>query len=966
MMKSNLLTSIKPDREKRISGTDRSRQPQNKKRASMVDVATGAMASLLPKLEMLLEHKLRKAVKEDAEQLLRELTNLHAALGNGSDPRWADDCRELSYHADDIVDAFLAASEPAACQDSCLGFLANFLGPRHRIANAIKDVKSQALNLADRYSSTDKDKLVPAAATTGASPHLRKEAEEPLVGVERGRDTLIKSLAGGQQMKIVSIVGSGGLGKTALANLVFRQLRQQFDSCAFVSVSSMPDMEGIFDQMLRQLNVGKNHNEEAKDAIRDFLQNRRYLIIVDDLWRKEDWHILSRSLPANACGSRVIVTTRVNDMAKTCCSGQDELICEIRHLDRLNSKILFLQRCFGSEASCPDALAREVGEILPICGGIPSAIISIASLLNSKIAARKPWQDVVYAFCSAWNEMASSLDSAQERISGLEDLIKVLSLSYENLPSTLKTCLLCIATSTTVKYQKFRRGDTVRKWITEGFISEVGWHSSEEVANQCFDDLVGNNVIQPVERPTFYGKGMYEVNCMMLYVLRLISREENLVTFLSDLNISETPAARPVFLSIRRCGSDGLNGTERLDLSHVRSITMIRCDKVFSFKHLGYLRVLNVEDCDGLDDTDVQHICRLILLKHLSLKETPQVTRLPPQIGNLRHLETLEIELIQISVLPPQIGKLQNLETLDVRLTRVKELPKELVQLPKLANLHFGHTGVRLPAGSDRFKSVKVLGTIDSRECSVSTLEEITGMTGLTKAEVMLYGEPADTPENDNLLSCMGKCTSLRSLIVHGDFITSDDLPASPNFPLLEKLTVTARFVKIPRWIAQLSRLKKLEIRLLEQRPDDLKILGGLPSLTSLAIQLFGDPRKQVTITSGFARLEFFAFDCYAPWVTFEQGAMPSLRHIELTHYSGPAGKMPAGIIYLESLQKVTLIYSSHCSSCAGVIETVAVMRKEAASHGNRIVLSVNGADEIFPSISSVDGKITTTENEEC
>ncbi|KAI4964074.1 hypothetical protein ZWY2020_008424 [Hordeum vulgare] len=447
-----------------------------------------------------------------------ELTSLHDALGSGPDPRWADDCRELSYHADDIVDAYLAASEPAACRDGCLGFLDNLLGPRRWFITPSK--------------------------TSRARP------------------------------------------------------------CICPTVSSMPDMEGIFDQMLRQLNVEKNYNQEAKDAVRDFLQS------------------------------------------------------------------------------------------------------------------------------------------------------------------------------------------------------------------------------------------------------------------------------------------------ERLDMSHVRSITMIRCDKVFTFKHLGYLRVLNVEDCDGLDDTDVHHICGMILLKHLSLKETPQVTRLPPQIGNLRHLETLEIGLTQISVLSPQIGKLQNLETLDVRLTGVKELPKELVMLLKLANLHFGQTGVRLPAGSDCFKSVKMLGTIDSRECSASTLERLE-MTGLTKAELMLCSEPADTPKNDSLLSCMGKCTSLRSLIVHGDFIASNDLPASPNFPLLEKLTVTARFVKIPGWIAHLSCLKKLEIRLFEQGLNDLKILGG--------------------------------------------------------------------IIYLESLQKVTLIYSSHCSSCAGVTETVAVLRKEAASHANRIVLSVNGDDEIFPSISSVDGKITTT-----
>uniref|UniRef100_A0ACD5TW10 Uncharacterized protein n=1 Tax=Avena sativa TaxID=4498 RepID=A0ACD5TW10_AVESA len=926
----------------------------------MVDVATGAMASLLPKLEKLVQYKLHGSVKEEAAQLLRELTSMHAGLGSAARARsWANDCRELSYHIEDTVDAFLADSErPAACPDSCLGFLASLLNPRRPcIGSAIKDFKRQALNLADRA-----DGLVPAATSVGplVPLPLPEEAEE-LVGIGRGRDILIKSLTDGpgatkQQMKIVSVVGSGGMGKTALANLVYRQLKPQFDYCVFVSVSSMPDMEEIFDQMLRQLNnnVENYCNKEGKDRIREFLQNKRYLIIVDDLWKEEHWNIILGSLPANDCGSRVIVTTRVNDIAKICCSGHEELIFQIKHLHYLNSKRLFLQRCFGSEVSFPHALIVEVDKILKICDGVPSAIISIALLLNSKIATRKPWHDVVCAFRSAWNEMTNSLQSAQKHIPGLEDLMKSLSLSYKNLPSTSKTCLLCIAT--TAKYQRIKRGDAVRKWMAEGFISQVGGRSREEVADQCFDDLVSSNVIRCVELGTFHGKKIYEVNYLMLYVLRLISREENFIAFLSNLDISETPAVRPVFLSIRSCRSDSSNGTEKLDLSHARSVTMICSAKVFPFKHLGYLRVLDVDGCDGLDNTDVQDICRMILLKHLSLKQAPQVTRLPPQIGNLWHLETLDIRMTQISDLPPQIGKLQNLETLDVRLTRVKELPKELVQLPKLAHLLFGQIGgVKLPAGNDHFKSVKVLGAIDSRECSASALKEIRGLTGVTEAEVMLYDEPADTPKNDNLLSCIGKCSSLQSLIIHGGFSTSADLPASPNFPLLEKLTVVERFDKVPTWIAHLGRLKNLEIRLLDQKPNDLKILGGLPSLTSLAIDLFANPGKQIAITSGFASLEFFAFDCHAPWVAFEQGAMPSVRHIELTLYSGTAGKTPSGIIYLESLREVTLLYYSQCSTCVGVIETVAATRKEAASHANRIVLSINGDNEIFPSISSVD-----------
>lgn len=245
----------------------------------------------------------------------------------------------------------------------------------------------------------------------------------------------------------------------------------------------------------------------------------------------------------------------------------------------------------------------------------------------------------------------------------------------------------------------------------------------------------------------------------------------------------------------------------------------------------------------------------MILLKYLSLKGT-QVTEIPPQISNLQYLETL-----------------------DVRQTQVKELPKEVLQLPKLACLYFGQSGslgrVKLPSGSGQLKSVQVMGSVDSRECSESAMKEISELTEVRELEIVLYDRPADKERNDKLLSCVGKCGNLRSLIIHGDSNPSDKLPAaSPNFPLLEKLIVAGRFIKIPGWIAQLGALKKLDIRVCKLKKNDLRIIGGLPCLNILALAVVCIPTEQVAITNaGFASLEVFCFDCHMTWIIFREKA---------------------------------------------------------------------------------------------
>ena len=129
-----------------------------------MEVVTGAMGNLLPKLGELLkeEYKLQKGVREQVESLGRELESMHAALRKVAEvPRdqldeqvklWARDVRELSYDMEDVVDTFLVRVEDGreATNQHWLKRLLEKMGSlfsegktRCQIADAIKDINKQ-------------------------------------------------------------------------------------------------------------------------------------------------------------------------------------------------------------------------------------------------------------------------------------------------------------------------------------------------------------------------------------------------------------------------------------------------------------------------------------------------------------------------------------------------------------------------------------------------------------------------------------------------------------------------------------------------------------------------------------------------------------------------------------------------------------------------------------------------------
>jgi hypothetical protein len=82
-----------------------------------------------------------------------------------------------------------------------------------------------------------------------------------------------------------------------------------------------------------------------------------------------------------------------------------------------------------------------------------------------------------------------------------------------------------------------------------------------------------------------------------------------------------------------------------------------------------------------------------------------------------------------------------------------------------------------------------------------------------------------------------------------------------------------------------------LDIRLCQLVDEDLDFLHNkVPYLQLLTLRLEILPRKAIVITGeGFLMLKSFCLDCRLPVVTFQQGAMPKLEHLEFKFYTSRA-----------------------------------------------------------------------------
>lgn len=263
----------------------------------------GVMVPLLSKLIASMEQPGFKDVKNDLKSLKGELASMEAlmrkfATQDDTDlqvKEWMRQVREVGYDTEDWIDSH----PPVAAETKGSRLGGRFFSRsnrRRKLAELIKELKDRVKEASQRRTryvlqsapALDDltDDLGPSNATV--DPQLLYGVSGRLVGLDKPTMELVSALRPGgatQHIKVVSIVGAGGMGKTTLAKEVYRKILGEFDSCAFVTVGQNPHIRTVLLNMLHQLNpqhrlvdnTEKPMNEPTVVGnLRKFLEEKRY------------------------------------------------------------------------------------------------------------------------------------------------------------------------------------------------------------------------------------------------------------------------------------------------------------------------------------------------------------------------------------------------------------------------------------------------------------------------------------------------------------------------------------------------------------------------------------------------------------------------------------------------------------------------------------------------------------------
>uniref|UniRef100_A0A0E0J3Q9 NB-ARC domain-containing protein n=1 Tax=Oryza nivara TaxID=4536 RepID=A0A0E0J3Q9_ORYNI len=622
------------------------------------------------------------------------------------------------------------------------------------------------------------------------------------------------------------------------------------------------------------------HEEQGKGL---FEVGERYLIVIDDVWEIFTWKRINCALVDSNCGSKVITTTRISEVAEEV--GD---VYRMKPLSSDNSKRLFNNRIFGIGSNGPtnNQSVEATEKILKKCNGMPLSIVTMASLL-----VNKPVED--------WIEVYNSIGFGPTgQNQEVENMRKILSFSYYELPSYLKTCLLYL--SIYPEDHWIMKKPLIWKWIAKGFVQEEQQTWLFEVGERYFTELINRSMIQPIE---MYGRVFAcRIHDMVLYLIRILATEENFVKILDRLydvhsSSSQSSTSRRVawHKSLNQDKMDNL--TTRM--AQLRSLNAIECPISMIPPLVGF-EVLH-------------HIGKLQRLRYLGLRDTC-VTELPSEIGDLMHLQVLDVKGTTLNALPATVGKLRRL----IRLCIDGDIPCGVGVLTSLQDLRLGKVS------DDSYPNIAV------------DLCKLTDLRKLTIRSLQLDEDSLKT-----LVECLCTLRKLQSIKIAGGSwkVLNGWEGWEPPRQFCKFNTYEFYQPRQPTWVdsVRIPHLSHLNLHLLAVDQRDLDALAMMPELRVLEVST--KLSISWTIAGGglFPSLRCFSTDIE---IMFLQGAMPMLTNIDFWA-SGDDSANDIGLGYLPQLNDVFIYLVQSDLTARQVKEAMAVWKRVINSHPNRPFIEV-------------------------
>ncbi|WVZ49428.1 hypothetical protein U9M48_000793 [Paspalum notatum var. saurae] len=616
------------------------------------------MGKLFQALGLLDTFKMLRDLEPQSESLLQDLRMLAAAvddkLTSSRGARrsavaraYSAEMRALTHDVEDCVERFVhrvtggghrsrlrRAARTVGMLRTCYRFAAEIKMLKKRVQEASARVLKPPEG-AGSAGAGHPSAFRPAGAARRAADHA---ARRP-VGIERPMEELLALLDLDQpqppapapaQARVIAIVGFGGVGKTTLARAVFdaAPVADAFPCRAWVAVRSPEDGDaaGVLENVHHQLLPGQQYSESS---LTKYIKDKRYLIVIDDVdnIEEEQWDIITSAFEGNGEGSRIVVTTAFRPTANRRSDGIG-CVYKMRTLGIRDSMTVALR------GRCAAELVQGWETLVKKCGVLPDK-----RQLSSE-------DEPTGKFCS---ELCTKLGSYLEREDGEPNSARLRDVLMDNYTSlsdlTVRTCLLYLGIFPIDR--PLRKNVIIRRWLAEGYArSEDITLSEQSVANGNFKTLIDRNIVQPVK----ISKNAEVKTCKTHGIMHEFLLHRSICErFIMCPHAPRDKIVRHVFVHGDVGNNTNSTATFNMDLSECWS----GGGSISDFGKYKLIRVLDLEECTDMKDSQLKKICKLWNLRYLSLSHN--ITKLPKEIAKLKLLETLASSKTSVTVLPVEI-----------------------------------------------------------------------------------------------------------------------------------------------------------------------------------------------------------------------------------------------------------------------------------------------------------------------
>ncbi|KAJ0860466.1 putative virus X resistance protein-like, coiled-coil [Helianthus annuus] len=785
-----------------------------------------------------------KGIHSELKKLETTLIKIQSLLNHASQKettdeavkQWLNDLQHLAYDIDDVLDD-LATEDMRREFDQQSGAMTSQvrkLIPTCCINLSLSERMHPKLDyITAKFEDLEKEKdrlgLINLKDEKPKRPYQTSLLDTSgIVGRhEEIKELLVKLFENGScshNFSIVPIVGMGGLGKTTLAKLLYgdAEVKKHFELKAWVSVSDQFDILNISKVILQSV---KGEDKEFADlnllqvALRKKLRDKRFLMVLDDVWSEsfDDWQTLVSPFHACAPGSKIIMTTRkVQLLTKL---GYDHLN-HVQTLSHDDAVTLFAQHALGANNFDSHPILKQYGEgIVKKCDGLPLALTVLGRLLTTKTEEEEEWKELLN------NEIWS--------LGEKDEIVPALRLSYNDLSACLKQ--LFAYCSLFPKNYVFNKELLILLWMAEGFLNPSSSNKSlERLGLEYFEELVSRSFFQhaPNDKTSFV---MHDL--------------------LSDL---ATSVAREFFF---RFDDEMVKDVRKEALEKCRHMSFVSDQYVVYSKFDPFTRAKSLRTFLSLNEIGsfekfylsskilVDLLPGLPMLRVLRLNNLC-ISKVPETIGSLKHLRYLNLSKNPITHLPESVGNLYNLQTLLLTCcSDLIKLPNSFSKLKNLRHLNIYGTPLlnKLPLWIGQLKSLQTLTKIivgGDNDLAITKIKDLTvflgwiHIKGLDKVEMAMHAQEANLLHNRFAFLELewsdvfdgSRKESLEKEVLCG---------LKPNSASLTLLHIVSYGgIEFPNWVGDPSFLQLTEVRIHGcKNCTSLPPLGQLPSLKKLFIE---------------------------------------------------------------------------------------------------------------------------------